>query len=128
MSTDQELKQERQQRPVSELSLWMTLLGPPIVWALEWEVGYALVPFHCYSGTRLPIFLVTTGALLLTLAAGMLAFVNWQRVGQLSPNEGTGVESHIAFMSVLALMGSSLFSLVAIAATIAVAMFHPCWR
>ena len=33
-----------------------------------------------------------------------------------------------AHMSVLALMGSGLFSLVAIAATIAVAMLHPCWR
>ena len=128
MSMDETLKREAQQRPVSELSLWVALLGPPIVWGLEWEIGYSLVPFHCYDVTRLPIFLVTTGALLLTLAAGMLAFVNWQRVGRLWPNEGTGVESHIAFMSVLALMGSGLFSLVAIAATIAVAMLHPCWR
>ncbi|HEX7297338.1 MAG TPA: hypothetical protein VF251_16425, partial [Pyrinomonadaceae bacterium] len=99
MSTDEDVRRE-EQRPVSELSLWAALLGPPIVWAFEWEMGYALVPFRCYSGTRLPIFLVTTGALLLTIAAGVLAFVNWQRVGRLWPNERTGVESHIAFMSV----------------------------
>lgn len=128
MSTDKDIRGERAERPVSELSLWTALLGPPIIWALEWGIGYALVPFRCYGGTRLPIFLITTGALLLTVAAGMLAFFNWQRIGQLWPNEGTGVESHIAFMSVLALMGSTLFSLVAIAATIAVAMLHPCWR
>jgi len=123
------MKAEQEQRPVSEFSLWIAFLVSPIALALGFEISYAMTPFRCYGGgTRLPLFVVTVGILLITAAAGLLALTNWERVGKVRPNEATGVTSHIAFMSVLALLGSGLFSLLAIAMIIAVAMIHPCWR
>ena len=122
------MKAEQEQRPAGEFALWTALLAPPIVWAAGFQTSYAMTSFRCYSGTRLPIFIVTAATLLITAAAGVFAFVNWERVGKVRPNEATGVTSHIAFMSVLALLGSGLFSLLAIAMIIAVVMIHPCWR
>jgi len=125
---DAGLNNEPQNAAPSELSVWSFLLVPPIAWSLQFAVCYALVPFRCYSGTRLPIYVVTVFAILLTFLAGTAGFLNWKKVGKLWPNEATGRASHVAFMSVMTLMASGLFSIVMIASLIGIVMFHPCWQ
>jgi lysylphosphatidylglycerol synthetase-like protein (DUF2156 family) len=111
-----------------ELSLWTALLLPAFAWALQHEIVYALTPFRCYGGTRLPIYLVSIVALVLSVSAGGLAFRNWKKVSKVWPNEASDSTSHVAFMSVLGLMSSFIFSLVIVAAIIATVILHPCWR
>ena len=128
MSAEVDVNNHQEEQQVSESLLWTALLAPPIVWAVQFEICYALVPFRCYGGTRAPLYAFTTVALLLTIAAGFLALINWRTVDRVWPNESTRPGSHIAFMSVLGLMSSLLFSLILIAEIIAVAVLHPCWR
>jgi len=115
-------------RPVREWLLWSALLLPAIAWAAEHEIVYALTPFRCYGGTRLPIYMVSAVALALSIASGALAFINWKKVSKLWPTEATDSASHIAFMSIMGMMSSFIFSLVIIGAIIATIMLHPCWR
>ena len=115
-------------KPARELLLWIALLLPAISWALQHEIVYALTPFRCYGGTRLPLYVVSAAALILSLGSGVLAFRNWKRVSKLTPNEAIDSTSHVAFMSVMGLMSSFIFSLVIVGAIIATIILHPCWR
>jgi len=107
-------------------SLWIGLLLPPIAWALQMQINYVLVPFECYGGSRLPLFLVTVVALVITLAAGLVSFDGWRKRNQLLEEAADGVGSRVRFMFLLGMLTSAMFFVVIAAQGLATIVFHPC--
>ncbi|MFN2532582.1 MAG: hypothetical protein ABR555_14925 [Pyrinomonadaceae bacterium] len=108
-----------------ELALWLGLLLSPIAWALQMTINYALVPFQCYGGSRVGIFIVTIVSLLLTLTAGLIAFANFKR-SRGKAEDSVGRSSREKFMSVLGMFATVMFFIAIVAQGIATIIFHPC--
>jgi Co/Zn/Cd efflux system component len=119
-----------EEKPASDVhlpegQLWFGILGPPIVWAIQMQTNYSLVPFECFGGSRAPMFAVSTLAFFISAAAGLIAFKNWRRFGADWPDDASG-SARALFMAALGLLVSAMFSLTIAAQAIATMMLHPC--
>lgn len=121
-----EQSQKVNQRFSGTTSLWPLVLVPPIAWAVQMETNYALVPFECYGGSRLPLYAVMAVAFALVFINAMVAAKFWSQLGKKWPDDGASPASRDRFLSVLGLLVSGMFTLVLIAQTIAIIVFHPC--
>ena len=103
------------------------MLVGPVVWLVQFQTNYTLVPLTCNHGGKWALHAVSVAALLLTAGAGLLAWGNWQGSGGGWPSEGRGgVVPRSRFMSVLGLLVSGMFFLVILAQWIASWVFGPC--
>jgi hypothetical protein len=116
---------ERAETNLPEGELWFGILGPPIVWAIQMQMNYSLVPFQCFGGSRVPMLVVSTIAFVISALAGAIAFKNWRRFGPHWPDDASG-SGRALFMAALGLLVSAMFSLTIAAQAIATMMFHPC--
>lgn len=108
-------------------SAWLAALAGPIAWFADLEVVYALAPHACAAGSRLSLHLASIAFLGLTAAGGAIARVNWSWAGRQNPSDTDyGPTPHVAFLSLLGFLTSSLFALVIVAQWVAVAMLDPC--
>jgi hypothetical protein len=109
-------------------ALWACLLAGPVVWLLQFQTNYTLVPILCRSGApNVALHAVFVVALLLVAAAGLLAWRNFRAVGATSEDEDdAGVVPRTRFMSALGLLVTSMFFVVIFAQWIASWVFGPC--
>jgi hypothetical protein len=109
-------------------ALWAALLAGPVVWLLQFQTNFALVPLLCRSGAHnLALHAVFVVALLLVAAAGFLAWRNFSAAGATVEGEdGAGVIPRSRFMSLLGLLATAMFFLVIVAQWIASWVFGPC--
>jgi len=108
-----------------EGQLWFGILCPPIVWAIQMQTNYSLVPIECFGGSRLPMLTTSFVAFVISALAGVIAFKNWRRFGSDWPDDASGSRRPL-FMSALGLLVSGMFSLVIASQAIATMVFHPC--
>ncbi|HEV7889655.1 MAG TPA: hypothetical protein VGP08_03400 [Pyrinomonadaceae bacterium] len=109
-------------------ALWAGLLAGPVVWLLQFQTNYTLVPILCRGGAHnFALHAVFVVALLLVASAGLLAWRNFRAAGD--TDEGTdesGVLPRTRFMSLLGLCVTGVFFLVILAQWIASWVFGPC--
>ena len=109
-------------------ALWAGLLAGPVVWLLQFQTNFTLVPVLCRSGAHnFALHAVFVVALLLVAAAGLLAWRNFRAAGDTT--EGTdeaGVLQRTRFMSLLGLCVAGIFFLVILAQWVASWVFGPC--
>ena len=108
------------------LALLGVILIPAIAWALQMQASYMLVQPACMSGRNVSLHVVTVGALLVTAAAGLVAWRKWQATGRREPDEAAGPRPRSRFMAVLGLLTSAMFFLTILAQGIASFVLHPC--
>src|ERR1043165_2807828 len=96
-------------------ALWAGLLVGPIVMLVQLQTNYALVLWACNTGHEWVLHLVSLLALLITMAAGLLAWSNWRRAGAEWDDEGAGVIPRSRFMALVGVLISGLIALVNIA-------------
>jgi Co/Zn/Cd efflux system component len=108
-----------------EGQLWFGILGPPIVWAIQMQMNYSMVPFECFGGSRAPMLVTSAVAFFISAIAGVIAFKNWRRFGADWPDDSSGSRRPL-FMAALGLLVSAMFILVIAAQAIATMMLHPC--
>src|SRR5438067_1854549 len=101
------------------------MLAGPIVWLMQFQTNYTLVPWACRSGAHFLIYIVSIIALLVVAGAGFLSWRLWQEAGRDWPDEQANVRSRSRFMAVLGLLTSALFFLVIIAQGISNLFFAP---
>jgi hypothetical protein len=97
------------------LALWLGFLAAPLIWFMNLQINYMLVPWVCVTGHRFSLFLVTLGALLLVASGGLVAWRAWQQTGWQWPDGAGGIIPRSRFLAVLGLLSSSLFFLVILA-------------
>jgi NhaP-type Na+/H+ or K+/H+ antiporter len=108
------------------LVLWAGVLLPPIVWAIQMEINYALVRRACSTERNLALYAVTIMALALTLVSTLISWSTWRKSGMGWPSEAADARTRKSFLSVLGLLSSAMFFLVILAQGIATVFFHPC--
>ena len=91
-----------------EGQLWFGILGPPLVWAIQMQMNYALVPFECFGGSRVPMLATSSLAFLISALAGVIAFKNWHRLGADWPDDASG-STRPLFMAALGLLEARCF-------------------
>ena len=115
----------RSTQPRSLAALWLGIIGPPIIWLMQFEVKYAL------SGTgrretHMPALIATS-----IIAAALVLFLAYvsareRRLAPSSPLDAkAGVTARNRFMATLGLMSCALFLLLIIAQFIADFYFTP---
>jgi hypothetical protein len=111
--------QERAILPRSELALWLALLGPPLVWLVQFEVRYALADNLRPTKPDAVLLSVAAVALLLVVVCAVTSVREW-RVADRSPLERmAGTPRRTRFMATLGMMTSALFGLLIIAQALA---------
>jgi hypothetical protein len=110
------------------LALWAGLLAGPVVWLLQFQTNFTLVPLLCRSGARnVALHAVFVVALLLVAAAGLVAWRNFRAAGGTAEGEDeAGVIPRTRFMSALGLCVACMFFVVILAQWIASWVFGPC--
>ncbi|MBW8837572.1 MAG: hypothetical protein JF605_21685 [Burkholderia sp.] len=110
-----------------DAALWLSLLGAPVIWLVQFQCNYSLVLWACAHHCRWIIPVVSVLGLLLTVATGWLA---WKLVRESGPGKVSSDEKKVQarrhFMACLALCCSLLFFLVTLAQGVATTFFHPC--
>ena len=109
-------------------ALWAALLAGPVVWLLQFQTNYTLVPILCRSGApNVALHAVFVGALLLVALAALVAWRNFRAVGETTEgSDDSGVAPRTRFMSALGLLVTAMFFLVIFAQWIASWVFGPC--
>ena len=103
-----------------DAELWTGLLGPPILWLIQFQTIYAIAGWGCELHSKLPLFLVSGFILLLAIATGVLASRYLRKPGA-EPEA-----KRARFLARVGIMSAALFSLVIIAQAIATIMLSPC--
>src|SRR5258705_13555314 len=67
-------RSERQSSTYGQLVIWLSVLVPPIVWAVQMEINYALLRGACASDRNVAMHLTTLVALAITMIAAVLAW------------------------------------------------------
>lgn len=112
-------------RDVSQVGLWVVLLGPPVIWAVRFGVAYVLAPHACRADALVLLHALTVVALAAVAAVGVLAWRYLRLAGQAEavPPE---VTQRTRFIALVGLLGSLLFTVVIVAEGSGSVMIDPC--
>lgn len=78
-------RQARSRRGI--LIEWTVLLGPPLAWATQFGVAYALVNWSCERGSTLPMHLLAGLLLAFAVGCALLGWREWRRWRQATPDQ-----------------------------------------
>src|SRR3954468_7825188 len=91
--------------------LWLSLLGPPVIWLIYLQTAYVLVGVACSSGLK-GLLHVGAGVFLgLTCIAGLISYGQWKTIGGGWPSENNDdtLERRRA-MAMIGILQSALFA------------------
>lgn len=109
-------------------SLWAGVLGAPVLWSAELIVTYALVPRACLTHHDWTLHLSTALFLCLTLAGGLVCWLEWRRVRDATPSGAdASVPGRNYFLAVLGVLTSGLFALLIFAQGLMPFFLNACW-
>jgi RsiW-degrading membrane proteinase PrsW (M82 family) len=106
--------------------LWAGVLVGPTAMLMQLEINYALVPWACGTGHTWPLHVVSLFALVVTVAAGFLAYRIWRRVP--TGEDSGGALARSRFMAAVGVLISLLMALVIVAQWLPVFFHSPCER
>ena len=102
--------------------VWFGWLAPPVAWAADLQINYALAGWVCRHGGVALLHAISLAALLLALSGGWVA---WS-VGRVVPPESESGPDSRRILAVLGVAGSILFSTVIVAMWVSVFSLDPC--
>jgi hypothetical protein len=122
-----ELIEEGKARPRMGVTpaLWVGVLVPPLVWALQMQLNYWAVRGACVRGSNVRLYVITIVALLLILLSGVCAWLGARRASGGRVEWGSVVSSS-KFMLALGLSICAVFFIAVMAQGIATIIFNPC--
>jgi hypothetical protein len=82
-----------------DLTLWTGVLAGPFVWLASFETLFALNPWACTFQTKLALYIVSIVAFLLSLAACLLAWREWNALGREADPHGGDTLSRSRIMA-----------------------------
>jgi hypothetical protein len=113
--------------PRENFQLWIGVLGSALIWAIQLQTSYAMVPWACSSGHRWMLPVVSVVFLVASAAPGLIAFSIWRKtsVAGRTERESRG-DGRRRFMAMLGMMDSAIFFLLILAQGVPVFFIHPC--
>ena len=112
--------------PKQNFALWIGILGSAIVWAIQLQTSYAMVPWACSSGHRWMLPVVSAAFLIAAAVPGIMAWRLWRVSSQARTERETRYAGRLRFMAMLGMMDSAIFFLLILAQGLPVFFIHPC--
>ena len=106
--------------------LWTGLLLSPIVWAVQMQTNYTLIGTRCSYTSRALLLAVCIISLVIVVISGVIAWLNWQKVGAKVAEDTSSHRDSVRFISLLGILISATFFLAILAQGLATILFHPC--
>ncbi|HEX8076842.1 MAG TPA: hypothetical protein VF511_03425 [Chthoniobacterales bacterium] len=114
-------------QPRENLALWTGVLGSAVIWAIQLQTSYAMVPWACSSGHRWMLPVVSVFFLICAAVPGIIAWRIWTRTSASQTTEReTAGGGRRRFMAMLGMMDSAVFFLLILAQGLPVFFIHPC--
>lgn len=96
--------------PQRAFRLWIGLLGPPVIWAIQFQTVYLASEWGCYAMDFKWIHVASIAAIVLSLVASGIAFSEWRVVGGGTADEDSDPGTRRRFMSILGMLAGALFT------------------
>ena len=113
--------------PRENLALWIGVLGSAVVWAIQLQTSYAMVPWACSSGHRWLLPVVSLVFLIAASVPGAIAWKLWRKTStSIATERETAGAGRRRFMAMLGMMDSAIFFLLILAQGLPVFFIHPC--
>ena len=112
--------------PPRALRLWIGILLPPVVWAIQLQTIYLTSEWACYAADYKWNHMVSVTSLILSALGGFVAYSEWKAAGGGTEDEKADPDSRRRFMSILGLLTSALFTVVIFAFWLPTLMGVPC--
>ena len=106
------------------LELWVPILGSAIVWGVQLQTNYSLVPWACANHNHWILYLTSAVFLLLAATPGWLAFKHVTAEGG-GERQSAGAGRR-RFMAVLGALLTGMFVLLIFAQAIPIFFVDPC--
>ena len=108
------------------LIFWFGFFAGPLAWAVQLLLGYAFVPFVC-GGSRLPFYIISGAAAVVTLWAGIVSFSNWRKTRGDDPAVvGRHDEGVTPFMTYAGFITSTAFFALILTTGAGMLLLDPC--
>lgn len=111
--------------PRGTVSLWAGAIAAPVLWAVQFEITYALVPWICGHGKLFLLHITSAVFLVLAIICFWLCFRDFQFTPSDVKKDEAG-PGRAKFLAVLGMFVSGLFTLVIIAQGLAAFFLSPC--
>jgi len=105
---------------------WLPVIGAPAVVLVDLQIVYALVPWACRTGARLPFAVTVLAALLAVAGLGMLAVRTWRLAGGGWPGEEVARGVRARFLGALGALVCVFSGAVVLALAAPFLALHPC--
>ena len=113
--------------PRENLALWIGLLGTAVIWFVQLECNYALVPWACSTGNKWGLY---ASSILFLVCGAIPGWIAWTRWSASEQGKGSDRESthggRRRFMALAGMMMSGLFFLLMLAQAIPNFFINPC--
>jgi hypothetical protein len=106
-------------------ALWYAILVPPLSFAADLVLGYALVQHACSTGHFYVLHLLTIIALALTVSAGLIGWREYKRIPE-GDDEGGSPLDRAHFMAIAAMIWSVAFIIIILANGVPRMILSPC--
>lgn len=121
MEAEQEFSEKR-----GEFWLWLGLLLPTVIWAIQLQTNYLLIENACATGNYLPIHITSIVALILSFVGGVISWRSWMKTDGEWQSDTAGIVSRSRFMAILGVLTGSLFTLLIFAQWLPTLFGVPC--
>lgn len=111
---------------MNPVTLWIAMLGGPMVWLIYLQVSYALVPSACLAQNKIALVIALIAALIVTVAIALVAWRSWREVGADAIAEDTRVIDRSRFMALSGLGIAALSVLLVLASAIPIIILGAC--
>jgi hypothetical protein len=104
-------------------------LGAPAAWAIHLLVNYLLVSATCWTGAyaiMVAVHVVTALTFLVAVAAGVIAWGTWQRLGKAEHTTAGDWQGVSTFLGVWGMAASAIFALLILVGGFAGFFLDPC--
>jgi hypothetical protein len=114
--------------PPRALRLWFGFLGPPVVWAIQFQTVYLTSEWACYAMDHTWNHVASIVALVISLFALWVAYSEWRAVGAGIQDERSDPDTRRRFMAMLGLMTGALFTALIFATWLPTLTGVPCGK
>jgi hypothetical protein len=109
-----------------DFTLWTGLLTGPTAWLISFEARFALAQWACATHGKVALYAISALALVITAVSGLLAWREWNGVGQETPGDAEGPIPRQRIMAIGGVLLSGLTVLLIVAQAIPEVLLRPC--
>ena len=114
--------------PPRAFRFWFGLLGPPLVWAVQFQTVYLTSEWACYAMDLTWNHVASIVALMISVFAVWVAYSEWKAVGGGTADESSDPDTRRRFMAILGLLLGSLSTALIFATWLPTLMGVPCGK